>query len=98
MGCWCLLQSVARGVQQVLVCWKGEPISAATWEDLDDFIAKYSSFQLEDELVVEGGGRCHVGSPLHPKTVRQGRSTGCRACRVLVQRPGRKPGTYYWLE
>jgi hypothetical protein len=67
---------LARGVQQVLVRWKGEPVSVATWEDLDDFTAKYSSFQLEDELVVEGGERCHVGSPLHPKTSRQGRSTG----------------------
>jgi hypothetical protein len=56
MGCWCLLQSVARGVQQVLVCWKGEPISAATWEDLDDFIAKYSSFQLAAALAGAGGG------------------------------------------
>jgi hypothetical protein len=46
---------VARGVQQVLVRWKGEPVFAATWEDLDDFTAKYPSFQLEDELVVEGG-------------------------------------------
>jgi hypothetical protein len=46
---------VARDVQQVLVRWKGEPVSAATWEDLDDITAKYPSFQLEDDLVVEGG-------------------------------------------
>jgi hypothetical protein len=46
---------VARGVHQVLVRWKGEPVASATWEDLDTFIAKYPTFQLEDELVVEGG-------------------------------------------
>jgi len=53
---------VARGVRQVLVRWKGEPAASATWEDLDSFVTKYPTFQLEDELVIEGGGgeRCHV--------------------------------------
>ena len=46
---------VARGVRQVLVRWKGEPAASATWEDLDSFVAKYPTFQLEDELLVEGG-------------------------------------------
>jgi hypothetical protein len=53
-ACGALPRSL-RGVQQVLVSWKGEPVSTATWEDLGDFTTKYSSFQLEDELVVEGG-------------------------------------------
>ena len=35
--------------------WKGEPPAAATWEDVDMFRAKYPTFQLEDELAVEGG-------------------------------------------
>eukprot|EP00267_Zea_mays_P043127 XP_020395191.1 uncharacterized protein LOC109940226 [Zea mays] len=45
---------LARGVQQVLVHWKGEPATSATWEDLDEFRAKYPAFQLEDELDLEG--------------------------------------------
>jgi hypothetical protein len=46
---------LARGVRQVLIRWKGKPPSAATWEDVDSFIDKYPAFQLEDELLVEGG-------------------------------------------
>ena len=45
---------LARGVHQVLIEWKGEPASAATWEDLDSFSERYPSFQLEDELLLEG--------------------------------------------
>jgi hypothetical protein len=45
----------ARGVRQVLVEWEGEPSHAATWEDLDDFRARFPSFQLEDELDFEAG-------------------------------------------
>jgi len=45
----------ARGVRQLLVHWKGEPASSASWEDLDGFIARYPTFPLEDELLVEGG-------------------------------------------
>jgi hypothetical protein len=46
---------LARGVRQVLVHWQGEPAASATWEDVDNFIDRYPSFQLEDELLVEGG-------------------------------------------
>jgi len=45
----------ARGVRQVLVRWKGEPASSATWEDRDSFCARFPTFQLEDELVQEEG-------------------------------------------
>ena len=48
---------LARGVRQLLVHWKGEAASSATWEDLDSFVERYPAFQLEDELLVEGGGR-----------------------------------------
>jgi hypothetical protein len=44
-------------VRQVLVQWKGESAASATWEDVEPFCAKYPAFQLEDELVLEGGGR-----------------------------------------
>ena len=45
----------AHGVRQILIHWKGEPAAAATWEDLDSFRECYPSFQLKDELLVEGG-------------------------------------------
>jgi hypothetical protein len=46
---------VARGVRQVLVQWKDEPAASASWEDFDDFRARFPTFQLEDELVFDGG-------------------------------------------
>jgi hypothetical protein len=52
---------LACGVQQVLVHWRGEPTTSATWEDLDGFRVTYLDIQLDDELDIEGGGRCHVG-------------------------------------
>jgi hypothetical protein len=45
---------LARGVQQVLIHWREESTTSTTWEDLDDFRAKYLDFQLEDELNLEG--------------------------------------------
>jgi hypothetical protein len=50
-----LRSRLARGVRQLLVHWKGEPAVSATWEDADSFIDRYPLFQLEDELLVEGG-------------------------------------------
>ena len=46
---------LTRGVRQVLIQWIGEPPSSATWEDLEGFADRYPSFQLEDELLIEGG-------------------------------------------
>ena len=46
---------IARGVRQLLVEWQGEPVSAATWEDLEDFRSRFPTFQLEDELDFEAG-------------------------------------------
>jgi hypothetical protein len=54
---------LARGCKEVLVRWKGQPASAATWEDREEFVAKYPAFQLEDELVVEGGRDVMYGIP-----------------------------------
>jgi hypothetical protein len=39
----------------VLIHWKGETAASVTWEDVDSFLDKYPAFQLEDELLVEGG-------------------------------------------
>jgi len=58
---------LARGVRQVLIQWKGEPASSATWEDIDSFSEHHPTFQLEDRLLVEGGemscgaGTTHAG-------------------------------------
>jgi hypothetical protein len=50
-----LQSSLRRGVKHVLVQWVGASEDDATWEPLDEFIARFPSFQLEDELLVEGG-------------------------------------------
>jgi hypothetical protein len=46
---------LARGIRKIVVHWKGETAASATWEDLVSFIERYPEFQLEDELLVEGG-------------------------------------------
>jgi hypothetical protein len=46
---------MARGVCQVLVQWKDEPAASASWEEFYDFRACFPTFQLEDELVFDGG-------------------------------------------
>jgi transcriptional regulator GlxA family with amidase domain len=38
-----------------LVQWQDEPAASASWEDYDDFRAQFPDFQLEDELVFDGG-------------------------------------------
>jgi hypothetical protein len=55
---------LARGVRQVLVYWHGEPATSATWEDLDEFRAKYPEFQLEDELDLNGGEMSYGAAPI----------------------------------
>lgn len=47
---WVDQSRLARGVRQVLVHWRSEPTNSASSEDLDDFRAKFSDFQLKDEL------------------------------------------------
>jgi hypothetical protein len=50
---------LARGRHDLLVQWKGLTAADATWVELDEFRQTYPSFQLEDELIVQGE-RCHV--------------------------------------
>jgi hypothetical protein len=59
---------LARGVQQVLIQWRGEPETSATWEDLDKFRATYLDFQLEDELDLEGEMSCGAVPTRGPRT------------------------------
>ena len=44
-----------RGVWHVLIQWEGLPEDDATWEAIDDFRARFLSFQLEDELFSKEG-------------------------------------------
>jgi hypothetical protein len=61
-GCACLKPAkvvksrLARGHHEVLVQWMGLSAADASWVDLDEFRKLYPAFQLEDELVIEGGG------------------------------------------
>jgi hypothetical protein len=46
---------LARGQQELLVQWRGQPAAEATWMDHQEFQRLYPDFQLEDELLAKGG-------------------------------------------
>ena len=46
---------LARGTYELLVQWKGLDASAASWVPLSEFRCLYPAFQLEDELLLQGG-------------------------------------------
>ncbi|XP_044431667.1 uncharacterized protein [Triticum aestivum] len=75
---------LARGVRQLLVHWKGEAASSATWEDLHSFVERYPAFQLEDELLVEGGERCHVGRCGQARVARPGAAADGHSWRGMI--------------
>ena len=50
-----LRSSLRRGAWHILVQWANMPASEATWEPVEAFRATHPSFQLEDELFLEGG-------------------------------------------
>jgi hypothetical protein len=60
-GCACLAPTkviksrLTRGHHDVLVQWTRLSVVDASWVDLDEFRKLYPAFQLEDELVIEGG-------------------------------------------
>jgi hypothetical protein len=56
----------------VMVQWQDEQAASATWEDLDDFRARFPDFQLEDELAFEAGRDVMYGQPY----IRKGRRAG----------------------
>jgi hypothetical protein len=45
---------LARGRHELLVQWKGQAAADASWMALDEFRSLFPSFQLEDELIVQG--------------------------------------------
>ena len=56
----------------MMVQWQDEQAASATWEDLDDFRARFPDFQLEDELAFEAGRDVMYGQPY----IRKGRHAG----------------------
>jgi hypothetical protein len=52
---------LARGVPQVLIKWKDYSAASSTWEDTAAFRTRFPSFQLEDELTLDGEGDVMVG-------------------------------------
>jgi hypothetical protein len=52
---------LARGRQELLFQWRGQPAAEATWMDRQEFQHLYPNFQLEDELPVEEGRDFMVG-------------------------------------
>jgi hypothetical protein len=49
-----IMARLARGRQELLVQWRGQPAAEATWMDRQEFQHLYLDFQLEDELLAEG--------------------------------------------
>jgi hypothetical protein len=60
---------LARGIRQVLVQRQDEQAASATWEELNDFRARFPDFQLKDELAFEAGRDVMYGQPY----IRKGR-------------------------
>ena len=56
-----LRAKLRRGVWFILVQWTGLPSAEATWEPLAAFREAHPTFQLEDELFVDGGRDVMVG-------------------------------------
>jgi hypothetical protein len=46
---------LAWGQLEMLVCWSGQVAAQATWVPVDEFQTLYLPFQLEDELLLQGG-------------------------------------------
>jgi hypothetical protein len=62
---------IARGIQQVLIQWEGQPVFTASWEDVTAFRDRYPSFQLKDELFQNGGGDVMWGHTYRRRALRQ---------------------------
>jgi hypothetical protein len=46
---------LSRGTRQLLVQWEGQDPAQASWVDFEDFKQCYLEWQLEDDLLVDGG-------------------------------------------
>jgi hypothetical protein len=59
------------------------PTTSATWEDIDSFIDRSPTFQLEDELLVKGGGDVMWGANI-------------KGAPGLETQPGQPPRGHQW--
>jgi hypothetical protein len=85
---------LARGVRQVLVRWKGEPLSSSSWEDWDIFRDRFPTFQLEDELVQKEGRDVMYGHTYtRRRRARDVRRAEERARIQATSREGQSPTT-----
>jgi hypothetical protein len=62
---------LARGVHELLVHWTGQAAADATWVELGTFKRDFPSFQLEDELVLQGGRDVMTRIPYRRRGQRQ---------------------------
>jgi len=86
---------LARGVRQVLVQWKGQTAASATWEDAESFSATYPAFQLEDELLLDGGRYVMVGRTyIRRRRARDVRRATERASRAMGARADGAQGPF----
>jgi hypothetical protein len=46
---------VARGRRELLVSWTGAPAAETKWVDLEEFVQHFPDYQLENELLLQGG-------------------------------------------
>jgi hypothetical protein len=63
---------LVRERHELLVQWKGQAAADASWMALDEFRSLFPAFQLEDELIVQGGRDVKWGL----KYVRRGKKQG----------------------
>nr|GFB59813.1 hypothetical protein [Tanacetum cinerariifolium] len=47
---------VNEGRREVLIAWKGMPVTEATWESFDEMRQQFPDFHLEDKVSFLGGG------------------------------------------
>jgi hypothetical protein len=62
---------LACGMHELLVRWTSQAAADATWIELDTFKRDFPSFQLEDELVLQGGRDMMTGIPYQHRGQRQ---------------------------
>uniref|UniRef100_A0A0A9CM28 Integrase catalytic domain-containing protein n=1 Tax=Arundo donax TaxID=35708 RepID=A0A0A9CM28_ARUDO len=62
---------LARGRYEVLVHWKNFPATDTSWVDLEEFRHLYPEFQLEDELLLQGGRDVMTGIKYFRRKERQ---------------------------
>jgi hypothetical protein len=87
---------LARGTIELLLTWKGRENADASWMEAMEFRQLYPSFQLEDELLVKGGGgkRCYDQAVLQKASGKEQSSTKIGDANSRPNFPARCPGCW----